>query len=510
MSHTQEQKVIAKNTIVLYVRMIVVMAVSLYTSRVVLDKLGVDDYGIYNIVGSIVVAFVFVRNSLASATQRFLSYSKGSQNEKTSDVFSTSVNIHLMILVIVVLLLETVGLWFLENVIKIPDDRRDAAFIVYQLSVITFCINLIRIPYNALIISNEKMSIYAYVSILDVALQLVIVYLLSINDSVDKLVFYGTLMMLVTAIISFIYFLYCYIYIKEDCNYRFIWEKKQIKEQFAFSFWNLFGGVSSIATTEAPNYFMNFYFGVKVNAAMGIAKQVSNAVYGFTSNFQTAFNPQIVKAYASGEKDYLFNLIFRTSKLSFLLIYIITVPLVICSKDVLDIWLTIVPQYTQVFCVLILVSQLLAAISSPFWMAAHAIGNIRNYQLIISSFAYFMIPASWVVLMLGYEPYWILFFNIIINLAVLIYRVQYLKVKIDFPAKRYYTSVVLRFLVLIPFLTIPELLLLPLFFDGLIKIIIVSVVSVLIIVPVSYVVGFEKAERSVVREMIASRINLKK
>lgn len=510
MNHSLEQKNIAKNTIFLYIRMIVVMGVSLFTSRVVLDKLGVDDYGVYNIVGSIVVAFVFVQNSLTSATQRFLSYSKGAKDKDISSVFSTSMIIHLLILAAIVLLLETVGLWFLENVIKIPDERRYAASIVYQLSVLTFCFNLLRIPYNALIVSNEKMSIYAYISILDVVLKLCIAYLLSVAEIVDRLILYGILMTGVTLLVSLAFYLYCKIKINKECRLKLRWDKNQIKEQFSFSFWNLFGGVTSIASIEGPNYFMNFYLGVKLNAAMGIAKQVSHAVYGFTSSFQTAFNPQIVKAYASGENDYLFSLIFRTSKLSFLLIYVISVPLIICSKDVLNIWLTVVPEYTQIFCVLMLLAQLLAAISSPFWMAAHAIGDIRNYQLKISVFNMLMIPASWAVLALGYEPYWILAFQSILNIAVLIYRVQYLKTKINFPARKYYTSVALLFLVIIPLLTIPELVLLSMQFDGFVKIVVVSLASVLLIVPLTYFLGFDKYEREAIGAMVRSKLLARK
>lgn len=486
--------------------MIVVMGVSLFTSRVVLDKLGVDDYGIYNIVGSIVVAFVFVQNSLTSATQRFLSYSKGAKDNDISSVFSTSMIIHLLILAAVVVLLETVGLWFMENVIKIPDERRYAASIVYQLTILTFCFNLLRIPYNALIVSNEKMSIYAYISIIDVVLKLAIVYLLSVSESIDKLILYGLLMTGVTVIVCFVYYFYCKIKLSNECHLKLKWEKAGIKEQFSFSFWNLFGGVSSIASVESPNYFMNYFLGVKLNAAMGIAKQVSHAVFGFTSNFQTAFNPQIVKAYASGEKEYLFTLIFRTSKLSFLLIYIISVPLIICSKDVLNIWLIVVPEYTQILCVLMLMAQLLAAISSPFWMAAHAIGNIRNYQLIISSFGYFMIPISWVVLALGYEPYWIIAFQSVLNIFILVYRAQYLKAKIGFPAKDFYISVVLVFLVIIPALTIPELYWLSTFFVGFVKIVITSISSLFIIVPITYYLGFEKRERIAIKNMVLSKL----
>lgn len=502
MNHSIDQKNIAKNTIFLYIRMIVVMGVSLFTSRVVLDKLGVDDYGIYNVVGSIVVAFVFVQNSLTSATQRFLSYSKGAKDKEISSVFSTSMIIHLLILTAVVILLETIGLWFFDNVIKLPDERRYAASLVYQLSILAFCFNLLRIPYNALIVSNEKMSIYAYISILDVVLKLAIAYLLSISESIDRLILYALLMTVVTVVVNFVYYIYCKVKLNNECHLIFKWNYTEVKEQFSFSFWNLFGGISSIVSVEGPNFFMNYFLGVKLNAAMGIAKQVSHAVYGFTSNFQTAFNPQIVKAYASGENDYLFTLIFRTSKLSFLLIYIISVPLIICSKDVLYLWLTVVPEYTQILCVFMLVAQLLVAISSPFWMAAHAVGNIKKYQLIISSFGYLMIPVSWAVLTLGYEPYWIIAFQSVLNVIVILYRVQYLKTKIGFPAKKYYTSVIVKFLIVIPMLSLPELYMLSTLFEGILKILVISIASGLIICPMTFYLGFDKTEREMIKRMI--------
>lgn len=507
MSHGAEQKTIAKNTIFLYLRMFVVMFVSFYTSRVVLDKLGVDDYGIYNIVGSVVISFAFVKNALQSASQRFLSFSKGQKDDDCSKVFTTSMNIHLFIILVVVILLETVGLWFLNNVINIPADRMSAANIVYQCSILTFCASLVQVPYTSLIVSNEKMSIYAYISIIEVVLKLVIVFALSISDSIDKLVLYGALMLLVTYVQVLITASYCRKVLKDDSKYLKYWNKGLFKEILSFSVWNLIGGLSGMACAEGPNYFMNFYLGVKVNAAMGIAKQVSNVVYGFSSNFQNAFNPQIVKAYASDEKDYLFDLIFRTSKMSFILIYIIAAPLIVCCNEVLNIWLTVVPAYTGTFCICILLSQIVSAISSPFWMAAHAIGNIKVYQLVLAVINITLIPVSWFVLHFGYEPHYILIYQIIMNFIVLVYRVRYLSQKVSFPSLQYYREVVGRCIFIIPALTFPLIYLLHERLDGFMGVVVTSVFAVAVIIPAFLYLGLNGKERTIVISFLMNRIN---
>lgn len=507
MNHLEEQKKIAKNTVFLYIRMIVVMFVALYTSRVVLDKLGVEDYGIYNIVGGVVVSFTFIKNSLMSATQRFISFSKGENNNLCSSVFSMSINVHLIILIIVIVVLETAGLWLFNNVIQIPDIRRDAASLVYQFSVFTFCFNLLQVPYSSLIISNEKMTIYAVLSIVDAGLKLLIAYLLITAQNMDKLVYYSIMMLLVTIIQFIINSVYCYIRLHNDCIYKLIWNKSLFKEMMSFSSWNLVGGLSGVATTEGPNYFINYYLGVRANAAMGIAKQVSNTVYGFSSNFQTAFNPQIVKAYASNDYRYLYDLVFRTSKLSFLLVYVVTLPLVICCNDVLDMWLTIIPEYTISFCVLILFGQIISSVSSPFWMAAHAIGDIKNYQLVLVLLNLSLIPSAWLIMSFGWEPECILGYQILINIIVLIYRVDYLKRKLNFPSKRYYKEVILKCCVIVFILSYPICYVVSLFLSGVWKIILTTIVSILVTMALFYFVGLNVEERLFFRNLLDRKFN---
>lgn len=509
MSHAQEQKTIAKNTVFLYMRMIVIMAISLYTSRVVLDKLGVDDFGIYNIVGSVVVSFAFVKNSIMSAIQRFLSYYLGKDKENVSSVFSMSMNIQVIIVLFVAILLETVGLWFIYHVIKIPPERFSAGVITYHISVATFCVNLLRIPYLSLIVSSEKMSVYSVLSIVDAGTKLLIVYALSISDSVDKLILYALLILGATIIDNLLCYFYCKAKLNKYCDYRFIWDKGQFKEILSFTSWNLFGGVAGVASTEGPNYFMNYYLGVGVNAAMGVAKQVNNAVCGFFYNFQTAFNPQIVKSYAAKEYDYMFDLIFRTSKLSFFLVYVVAIPFIVCCEDVLNLWLTVVPDYTAIFSILFLIAQMVSAVSSPLWMSAHAIGNIRNYQLMLCGFNLAVIPISWIVLSLGYEPYWILVAQVLLNVGILVYRVEYLYKKIHFPHGQFYREVVLRLLILFPIITLPLIYLFSTYVHGFIGIVIVTLFSCAIIGPLFYLWGLNKGERQAVLSIVKGRLNKK-
>ncbi len=443
-SHSGEQKRIAKNTMMLYIRMIIIMVVTLYTTRVVLNVLGETDYGIYNIVGSVVVSMVFIQNALMSATQRFLSYELGlGKDGNVAKVFSSSLNVHFKFLAIIVVILETIGVWFLNHVLDIPSERMLAANIVYQLSILTFCLNLIRIPYNSIIISYESMNIYAILSIVEAILKLSIVIALKYLYS-DKLIAYGILIFVITFIINFFYIYYCRKHYKDETKPSIRGDKDVIKKLKGFLGWNLLGGITGVATNEGPNYFMNYYLGVSVNAAMGIAKQVSGAVYQFTANFQSAFNPQIVKAYASNEREYLFDLINKTSQLSFYLLFIFAFPILLCADFIFDLWLVDVPNMTVEFCTLIIVGQLVSALSSPLWMVAHATGDIKQYQIIMTCINLLVIPICYFVLKLGFPAYFILAFQILLNIMVYAYRLWFAKVRIGFPVLVYLRKVVLK------------------------------------------------------------------
>ena len=504
-NHTGDQKRIAKNTVMLYIRMIVIMIVTLYTTRVVLNVLGETDYGIYNIVGSVVVSMVFIQNALMSATQRFLSYEMGLvDGGNVSRVFSSSLNLHLKFLAIIFVLLETVGLWFLNSVLNIPEDRVIAADIVYQFSILTFCSNLFRIPFNAIIISHESMNIYAVLSIIEAILKLSIVIALKYLFS-DKLIAYGILVFAITLAINLMYISYCRRNYKNEAVLNIKGDKNVIKQLRGFLGWNLLGGVTSVATHEGPNYFMNYYLGVTVNAAMGIAKQVSSAVYQFTSNFQSAFNPQIVKSYASNDKEYLYNLINKTSQLSFYLLFIFAFPIILCADFIFNLWLVEVPEYTVIFCILMMLSQLLAAISSPLWMVAHATGDIKNYQIVMSIINLMVIPASFIVLRFNYPVYLILAFQVLLNILVYAYRLWFAKVKIGLPIKIYFKEVVLKcFLLTLVIIPIP--ILLSFWIDGFWQNIGTMALALIISALVFYLGGLDKETKTSLNSYIISRV----
>lgn len=320
---------IAKNTFFLYLRMFLMMGISLYTSRIVLSTLGEVDYGLYNVVGGIVTMFTFVNFAMTCATNRYLSFELGKNNiENVNKVFSTSIIIHVVIAIFIFLLGETIGLWFLNTQMTIPADRMVAANWIYQLSILSCMVMIVSVPYNAIIISYEKMGAYAYISILEVILKLVIVWMLLISDTVDRLILYGVLMLCVNFVTRITYQVYCNRKIR-FIRFRYIIEKDIIKDMSVYAFWSLCGSAANVFAIQGQNILLNMFFGPVVNAARGVAVQVQNAIQNFSTNFQNAMNPQINKSYAVGDLDYMFSLINASSKYSYYLLYIISLPVVL-------------------------------------------------------------------------------------------------------------------------------------------------------------------------------------
>lgn len=436
-------KRIAKNTLMLYFRQILIMLVSLYTVRVVLNTLGAEDYGIYNVVAGIVVLFSFVNNAMATATQRFLNYSLGENDlKKTQEVYSASLVVHLGIAVIFVLLAETVGLWFVSNKLNIPEARKIATAIVYQFTIITTVFNILRVPYNAVIIAYEKMSFFAWLSILESLLKLAIVFLLVVSG-IDRLVFYAFLMTVVALIILCFYKLYCN-HTFEIAHYKKTTDISLVKTILSFSGWSLFGAAANVANSQGTNIVLNVFTNVTVNAAMGIANQVNSAVYSFVSNFQTAFNPQIVKSYAEGKKVYFTNLIYRSSKISFLLSSFIVIPLLLNMDLVLNTWLKEVPIFTTEFLKLCLVCSLIESWNNSLTISIQAVGDIKKYQIIVSLFIFLNLPLSLIALTIGGTPIWILLVRLILLILAVIWRVFFLEKVIKISSKYFFIQVVGR------------------------------------------------------------------
>lgn len=433
-------KRIAKNTLFLYLRMLFLMAVSLYTSRVVLNALGVEDFGIYNAVGGIVAMFTTISGSLTTAISRFITYELGKGNQSNlNKIFSSAVTIQLGLVGIIILLAETIGLWFLNVKMNIPEIRMEAANWVFQFSILTFSINLISVPYNASIIAHEKMSAFAYISILEVVGKLTIAYLIVISP-IDKLIFYTILMCLVAIIIRFTYGSYCKRHFSE-CSYYFIWDKQLLKQMFGFAGWNFIGVTSAVLRDQGGNLIINLFCGPSVNAARGIATQVNSAINGFVSNFMIALNPQIIKSYALKNNTYMMDLIFRGARFSFYMLLLLSLPVFINTHYILKIWLNIVPNHTITFVQLILVFAMSESISNPLITAQQATGKIRNYQIIVGGLQMMNLPISYILLRIGIFPEIIFIVAIIISQFCLIARLILLKKMINLPIKEYIKKV---------------------------------------------------------------------
>lgn len=492
---TSSKSRIAKNTGLLYIRMFLMMAVGLFTSRIILQVLGSSDYGIYNIIGGVVVLFSFINGALTSATQRYLNYYIGRDDEKmTGNVFSMSMNIYILLSLIFLILAETVGLWFVNTQLNIPDNRMGAALWIYQFTVFSFMLNLTRIPYNASLIAYEKMNIYAYLSLLDVFLKLGIVYALFISP-IDKLICYGFLFLLTDLADNIIYRVYC-VRKFDSTRYKKVWNKSLFKELFCFSGWSLLGNAASVLAQQGLNILVNIFYGVTLNAALGIANQVSSKVVQFFTNFQTAFNPQIVKSYAAGKNDEFFNLIYITSKFSYFLLFTVSLPLMLEIDKMLELWLVDVPKYTAIFCQLILVFSMLEAFTAPLYMSVQATGKIRNYQILVSSINFTTIPLVYLVLVLEFPVWSVWSVRIIVDLVIIVARILYLHFYTGLSLKGYLTNSVYP-VILTTIIVIPIPILCSIFIKGYwINLIFTFIISLCVSVLGIFFVGLTYSERN--------------
>lgn len=409
----ENNKRIAKNTLFLYVRMAFSMGVSLYTSRVVLNTLGVEDFGIYSVVGGIVAMMGFLNTSMSGATSRFLTFELGKNNgERLACAFSSAMLIHLGISLSVLLIAETVGLWFLETKLVIPEGRMVAARWVYQFSVISAMVGITQTPYDACIVAHERMGVYAYLGILGTCLRLLIVYLLLIV-TYDKLTLYGVLTLCVALVLMGISRLYCRRRFAE-ARFRFVWKKEMVKPMLAFSVYDLYGNASVAARTQGVNLLMNMFFGPLVNAAAGIATQVQGAVMAFTNNVITAVRPQLIKQYAAGAYDTMFQLLGNAIKATSLLMAVLTVPLMCEMHYVLQLWLGgDVPDVTVTFCILTLLFAFFSNISILLVSVIHATGNIKRPSFINGTLYLIVVPVSYVAFKMGVEAWITYVFNVV-------------------------------------------------------------------------------------------------
>ena len=496
---------IARNTLFLYFRQILIMAVSLYTVRVVLNVLGAEDYGIYNVVAGVVVLFGFVNSAMASGTQRFLNFYLGrGDTERVRETYSASLVIHAIIALVFVMLAETAGLWFVGSKLNIPEGRHGAAMAAYQLATVTSILNILRVPYNAVIIAYERMDFFAGVSILEAVLKLAVVFLLRLG-SADRLILYAALLAAVSAVILLAYWLFCKKNF-EAARFMRVRNAPLVREMTAFSGWSLFGAAANVSCSQGTNIVLNVFTNVTVNAAMGIANQVNTAVYSFVSNFQTAFNPQIVKSWAEENRKYFIDLICGASKVAFFLLTFLAVPLLVNCEFVLSVWLGDVPEHSVRFVQLILVWSLIDSWNGPLYMSIQATGNIRKYQVLISLFIFMNLPLTIAAFLLGASPEWILVIRIATNLFNTVWRVFFLHPRIGLPRRRFAFGVLLRCSLV--FAASLELTLLfgGLFYGGTVRFFMTCVFSVFLNAALIMAFGLSGQERKSAASFVRSRI----
>lgn len=415
---------LAKNTLLLYGRMFITMLISLYTSRVVLKALGVEDYGIYNVVGGVVSMFSMLSSSMIVSTQRFISYELGrSEENKLNKIFCTSINIHALISVIIVLLLETIGLWFLYYKLVIPTERISCAFWVFQISILTTIISFTSFPYNAIIIAHERMSIFALMSILETVLKLGIAISLSYINNYDILLVYSIMIASVQLLMRFLYSQYCNKNFKE-ASYHLIFDKALFKDMLGFAGWNMFASSATVLSNQGTNILLNMFFGPVVNAARGIAVQVQNTLTQFSSSFQTALNPQIVKLYAANEEDKMKTLVLKSCKFTYILLFIISLPLLVETKTILQVWLGDIPDYTIIFVRIMIVTIIVEMTARPLTMAVEATKKIRNYKIITSGVMLMVLPISYVTLKTGMDAHIVLLIQLFLSVISYFFRLH--------------------------------------------------------------------------------------
>ena len=487
-------KRIAKNTLVLYVRMLFTMGISLFTSRVILQTLGVEDYGISSVVGGVISMFTFINAAMVSSTQRYLNFElvRGDANQLRS-VFSTSLQIHSLIALAIIVLSETVGLWFLNEKLVIPEARMTAAMWVYQCSILSCAVSIMSTPYNAVIVAHEKMSAFAYISILDVSLKLLVVYLLVVLPF-DKLIILAILNLLVQLFIRYIYTIYCHRHFPES-YFQFRFNKTLFKEMFGFAGWSFWGNLAAILYTQGLNMMLNIFFGPIVNAARGIAVQVQSAVQQFVGGFQTALNPQITKNYASNNLPQMHSLMFRSARFSFLLLFFLSLPVLMETNFILTLWLKTVPDDAVIFTQIMICISLIYTTANPCVIANQATGKVKIYQMVVGGILLLILPISYVVLKLGAPAYSVFIVHFCIESLAQFSRMYMLRKLIHLPLWQYMKNIYIPIVSTVVIAIILPLVVRMQLAEGWLRFLAVGFTCVLSVGASSYFIGFTKQER---------------
>lgn len=503
MTSISNNKQIAKNTVFLYLRMFLTMGVSLYTVRVVLRTLSVVDYGIYGAVGGIILSFGFISGVLTNASQRFFSVELGKgANGRVKETFSTLFMTYLFVSLLIVLIAETLGLWFLQNKMTIPPGREDAALWVFQFALLSFIVTLLANPFQALIISYERMNLYAYLSILDVVLKLLIVYVLILFDF-DKLKLYAVLIFVSQTITNTIYVVYCRNKYKKDVSTSLHFDRKLFRSVFSYSSWTLFGTLAGMCNTQGVNIVLNMFFGPIANAAYSIASQIYHTVSMFATNFYTAVKPPLIKNYASGNYDYVQKLFAFSSKAIFILLFIIVLPLLVCTEEILELWLGNVGAYMVVFVQLSLIYTIILTISYPITAVVQAGGNVKLYHGLVDGFSLLALPIVYALFKLGFDAQWAYITTIVVFAIAHLLRMYVLKkVFPQFVVRKYLIHFVFPSLMIACLLYFIMVHVKTMFTDSVMNTLVVCTIAVIVALASCVLFLLTKEERQMIIKMI--------
>ncbi len=504
-SARDNKKRIAKNTLFLYIRLIVVMGVSLFTVRVVLKTLGIEDYGIYNVVASFVTMFSFFTLTLGTGTTRFFSYALGEKDDdKLNKLFNISLIVFILLGISIFIIAEPIGLWFLNNKLQIPDNRLDAAFWVFQFSIISFIINLIHVPFQSLIMSYERMNVYAYLSVIEVILKLVVVYVLLIVPF-DKLIVYAALLAFTSLIITTFYIVYCTKKFN-TCKIRFYWETAMFKELFSFCGWNMIGALSNVLRSQGVNILLNMFFGPIVNAARGVAFQISNAMNHFVTSFYSSFRPQITKLYAANNIDEMISLMLISSRASFYLIFILALPVFLEVETLLSLWLVEVPDYTVVFTRLVIINSIIESLSYPLASGVLSTGKVKWYQIITGGLLILNLPLSYIFLKLGFPPECTMIIMIVVTAFSILIRLYFMRFYFNVSIRQYVKGVMSYIIKVIIISIITPVILHYVIHHDIYRLLIVVLCSIVSVVFSIYYLGLSISERNLLKTFISTRL----
>ncbi|MBP5722630.1 MAG: oligosaccharide flippase family protein [Bacteroidales bacterium] len=496
---------IAKNTLLLYFRQILIMLVSLYTVRIVLNVLGAEDYGIYNVVAGVVTMFGFLSSAMSTATQRYFAFDLGKQDyEHLKTTFSVTVTIYFLLIIVVVIIAETVGLWFINNRLSVPMERLVAAKWIYQFALLSFVFTLLTTPYMSAIIAHENMNVYAYVSIVEAVLKLALVFVLQIIDY-DKLILYGILMLAVAVINTSLYRIYCkrkY----DECKLKFIWDRKLFREMLGFTGWTLFGAFTTVARNQAITVLFNQFFTPVIVAARSISLQITNAVGVFSTNFNKSLYPPIIKEYSAGNRDGMYSLLYNGCKMTFFLMWVFSLPIILNMKTILSIWLEEVPEWTVFFSQLALIEVLVNSLSMPITVAARAPGRMKTYELTLGILQLCIFFVSWILFQIGYDA-WVSFVAaIVVNVIMMVVRLVIVRGLVGLPLKQFTVKTILPISYMAFASLSPALLMFFLMPEGVLSSIIQVAISVPLTCIAMYYLGMTAQQRTQTVQMLKNKL----